>query len=301
MTALEHFDECFPGRFIKVSTLKGEPTTYTIKNVYRELLDGEEEQAFKAILSFEETALEYVLPKLNGVAIKAMFGSNVQEWIGKRVTFFATAEIMPMRRGEPCIRVYGSPDIKADVRCEWKPPRRNKITQILKAVQTERVAAALAKVKAATDQAALAKLSTHANALATEKAISPPELERIKAAIILKDRKLSTTLPASALPVERNDGNDRPPVDAADAPAAPATGSGDGGSTPAAAPTPTPSPELTLAGKQALTRTIKALPAKAQERLMDAILKEFDFTVIGQLTTEAHASFVNDRDWNADD
>ena len=69
----------------------------------------------------------------------------------------------------------------------------------------------------------------------------------------------------------------------------------------AQAATPTPSPELTLAGKQALTRTIKALPAKAQERLMDAILKEFDFTVIGQLTTEAHAGFVNDRDWNADD
>ena len=296
MTTLEHFDECFPGRFIKVSTLKGEPTTYTIKNVYRELLDGEEEQAFKAILSFEETVLEYVLPKLNGVAIKAMFGSNVQEWIGKRVTFFATAEIMPMRRGEPCIRVYGSPDIKADVRCEWKPPRRNKITQILKAVQTERVAAALAAIEAATDQAALTKLSTHANALATEKAISPPELERIKAAIALKGRKLPPVLP-----VERNDRNDHPPVDAADAPAASATGSGDSGSPPAAVSTPTPSPELTLAGKQALTRTIKALPAKAQERLMDAILKEFDFTVIGQLTTEAHAGFVNDRDWNADD
>ena len=103
------------------------------------------------------------------------------------------------------------------------------------------------------------------------------------------------------LPVERNDGNDRPPVDAADAPAASATGSGDSGSPPAAVSTPTPSPELTLAGKQALTKAIKALPAKAQERLMDAILKEFDFTVIGQLTTEAHAGFVNDRDWNADD
>jgi hypothetical protein len=47
----------------------------------------------------------------------------------------------PRRRDEPCIRVFGSPDIKEEVICEWTPPKRRKLVQKLQPTGYFQVAA----------------------------------------------------------------------------------------------------------------------------------------------------------------
>ena len=135
-TEFQSYDELFPGRFLKAGLFNNQSVTYTLKSVHREDLEGEKGPEPKIILSFTETSLQLVLAKVNAEAIKAMFGSMVPEWIGKRITFYPTNQIMPFpkRKNEPCIRVYSSPDITSDIRCEWTPPRRKPVVQVLRAV-----------------------------------------------------------------------------------------------------------------------------------------------------------------------
>jgi len=126
------FSELYPGRFLHADHLGTKPQTLTIADVDIEELTGEKGKQAKAILAFERTPLLLVLAKLNGQCLKAMFGANVQEWVGKKVTFFATDKIMPMN-GEPAIRVYGSPDIKSDLDIEIPMPRRKAVKMKLRA------------------------------------------------------------------------------------------------------------------------------------------------------------------------
>jgi hypothetical protein len=127
------FDDLYPGRFLKAGNVPNGKATYTITAVIRDQIEGEKGVEDKVVMSFEETAMQLVLPKVNAVAIRAMFGSNVQDWIGKRLTLYTTTEIMPFpkRRDDPCIRVFGSPDIREEVSCEWTPPKRRKLVQKL--------------------------------------------------------------------------------------------------------------------------------------------------------------------------
>jgi len=122
------FDALFPGRFIKASVLQGRDVTLTISAVRIEDLPAETGGTkVKGILSFDGKKLELVLNRTNGEAIKAMFGRDTGEWLGKRVTFFPTEW-----NGEPCIRVRGSPDIAAPISFELKLPKRKpKATTLL--------------------------------------------------------------------------------------------------------------------------------------------------------------------------
>ena len=128
-----NFDDLYPTRFMKAGNLPVEKTTYTIKDIAKEQLQLDSGVEDKVVMSFEETPMQLVLAKVNAVAIKSMFGGDVRDWLGKRLTLYATTEIMPFpkRRDEPCIRVYGSPDIEAEVICEWTPPKRRKLVQKL--------------------------------------------------------------------------------------------------------------------------------------------------------------------------
>ena len=56
-------------------------------------------------------------------------------------SIFPTADLMPIRRGEPCIRIYGSPDIDSDVRVDWKPAQRKKLSWVLKSTKAVQAAA----------------------------------------------------------------------------------------------------------------------------------------------------------------
>jgi hypothetical protein len=128
-----NFDELYPGRFLKAGSLPGGMQTLTVADVQRESIEGERGTEDKVVMRFQETQLQLVLPKINAIPIKAMFGVNAKLWIGKRITFYATCHLMPFpkRPNEPCIRVYGSPDIQQSVTVEWTPPKKRKITQTL--------------------------------------------------------------------------------------------------------------------------------------------------------------------------
>ena len=70
-------------------------------------------------MTFEGAKKKLVLNRTNGECLKALFGRNVDDWIGKRITLYV-AEF----NGEPCIRIKGSPDIERPITFELKLPRK---------------------------------------------------------------------------------------------------------------------------------------------------------------------------------
>jgi hypothetical protein len=120
------FDELYPGRFLKAADLKGQKVTMTIADAWLEELEGDDGKEFKATVSFKERPKELVLNRTNGEAIKAMFGRKLPEWQGKRVTLFpGVVTERGFAKGQPCIRVWGSPDIAHDMDIVIKRPRQD--------------------------------------------------------------------------------------------------------------------------------------------------------------------------------
>lgn len=113
------FDDLYPGRFLKAGNFAGKKVTLTIKGADLEELEGEDGVKSKAIVSFVETSRALVACKTNGICIRDMFGPLLANWIGKRVILFPSEW-----NGEPCIRVWGSPDLEREIDVEVKLPRR---------------------------------------------------------------------------------------------------------------------------------------------------------------------------------
>jgi hypothetical protein len=120
MSKPTNYDELYPGRFLKAGLLKGQKVTLTIKDVDLEQLeDNTGKPKGKAIISFVERPMEMVACKTNGLCIKAMFGKELRDWVGKRITLF-----QGQWNGEECIRIWGSPDIKDQFDVSIELPRR---------------------------------------------------------------------------------------------------------------------------------------------------------------------------------
>lgn len=132
------FDQLYPGRFIKAGELLGKKVTLTIADVDLEDLIGEDgKPKVKATLAFRETEKMHVMCKTNGVCIKEMFGKEIANWIGKRVTIFPDTW-----NGEPCIRVWGSPDIEQEVEVTVTLPRRRPFKKTMHKVEIAKKEAA---------------------------------------------------------------------------------------------------------------------------------------------------------------
>ena len=149
-TKVDTYSDLYPGRFLHADNFKGRNVTLTIADVWREGMEGEQRGVVepKAILSFVGSERQMVLPKINGVCLVAMFGKSVKDWIGKRVTFYPTAKLMPYPRSrgdnrppDECIRVFGSPELTSPLTVEFRPPRRKAIRMVLQPVETRRKAA----------------------------------------------------------------------------------------------------------------------------------------------------------------
>ena len=127
------FDQLYPGRFIKAGELLGKKVTLTISEVDLEDLQSEDGGTkVKAILSFRETEKKHVMCKTNGVCIKEMFGKEIANWIGKRIVIFPDTW-----NGEPCIRVWGSPDIEADLEVTVSLPRRRPFKKTMHKIEKQ--------------------------------------------------------------------------------------------------------------------------------------------------------------------
>ncbi len=126
------FAELYPGRFLNAADLGTNRPTVTIERVWIETLEGEQGAQEKVIISFAGKKKAYVLPKINAISIAKMFGNDVKAWKGKRIVLYVTADLMALR-GEPCVRVWGSPDIERDLPVEWKPAKRKPVRWTLRA------------------------------------------------------------------------------------------------------------------------------------------------------------------------
>jgi hypothetical protein len=117
------FDELYPGRFVKAGIIGDKRPTLTIAAVDVERLAGSDgKEATKGVVSFVGKDMQLVLNRTNGTCLREMFGRRVQEWVGKRVTLFRS-----QWQGEDCIRIWGSPDIAADMAISIELPRRKPI------------------------------------------------------------------------------------------------------------------------------------------------------------------------------
>lgn len=121
------WDELYPGRFIKAGELNGKKVTLTISDVDTEELEGDKGKKVKGIISFEKTPKKLALNRTNGTCLREMFGRKLSEWVGKRVVIFPGEW-----NGEPCIRIWGSPDIDRDMNIEVALPRRRPIPMVMR-------------------------------------------------------------------------------------------------------------------------------------------------------------------------
>lgn len=130
------FDQLYPGRFLKAGLFEGKQVTLAIRDYDREELQGEKGPEVKVVLKFtnprtgEDLEQQLVCCKTNGLCLKAMFGDQLQNWIGKRVTLFPSTW-----NGEPAIRVWGSPDIAADMQINVVLPRKKPIPMLMHKVE----------------------------------------------------------------------------------------------------------------------------------------------------------------------
>ena len=124
------YDLLFPGRFLKAAEFKGKDVLVTISAIDLEDLPQEKGgDKAKGIISFEGKKKKLVLNRTNGECLKAMFGRDTGEWIGKRIVLFPD-----VWNGDPCVRVRGSPDIANDIEFELKLPRKRPQTKVMKAL-----------------------------------------------------------------------------------------------------------------------------------------------------------------------
>jgi hypothetical protein len=124
--AITDFDQLYPGRFLKAGDLGGKDFTLIIGSVTLEELGGEGEAKQKAIVHFSNAKKAFVMNRTNGACLKAMFGRDIREWIGKRITLYP-ATIKDPFTGEDtlALRVRGSPDIDGPIVFEAKIGRKN--------------------------------------------------------------------------------------------------------------------------------------------------------------------------------
>ena len=113
------WDELYPGRFIKAGDFRGGKPTLTMQDVEIKELVGDKGPQIKGVIRFKGKEKAWALNKTNGICLKAMFGRKVQDWVGKRVTLYAAPY-----EGEEAIRVWGSPEIAADMVVDIQLPRK---------------------------------------------------------------------------------------------------------------------------------------------------------------------------------
>jgi hypothetical protein len=123
------FEKLLAGPYLKAALLDGKDWTLTIKGSHLEEMEKEKGGTeMKGIITFSDAKRGWVANRTNMTCLSQMFGRDTDAWIGKRVTIYPT--VTP--KGEPCIRVRGSPDIEKDVAFELKLPKRRPQRLVMK-------------------------------------------------------------------------------------------------------------------------------------------------------------------------
>lgn len=127
------YETLFPGRFLKSADLAERDAIVTIKSVTGEEIEGKA----KAIMTFEGTKKQMVLNRTNAEAVRLMFGREMKDWIGRKITLTRRMMKDPFGADDApevgAIRVKGSPEIDKPMSAEVK---RGKKTLHVKVVPT---------------------------------------------------------------------------------------------------------------------------------------------------------------------
>lgn len=130
------WDELYPGRYLKAGQLGERRPTLTIKSVSLEKLqDDKGADKTKGVLSFAEITYELALNKTNGLLLRELFGRDLERWPGRKVTLYRGEVESGSQRGEPAVRVWGSPELTEDRTVEIKLPRKRPLKIVLHAVR----------------------------------------------------------------------------------------------------------------------------------------------------------------------
>jgi len=80
----------FPSKFVKAADLNGKTPTLTIKEVKTERLGHGNDAENKPVLYFKNATKGLVLNRTNAVAIANLYGDEMDDWGGERITLYAT-------------------------------------------------------------------------------------------------------------------------------------------------------------------------------------------------------------------
>lgn len=131
---MSHYDELYPGRFLKATTLE-RPMTIRIISLGGEVLEGDDGEKAKGILRYRAPGADgkpiegdMVFAKTNAILTAAALGTaDYKAWAGRLITIANDPSVMFGREKVGGIRVCGSPELKAPMTVEVKRPRRKKV------------------------------------------------------------------------------------------------------------------------------------------------------------------------------
>jgi hypothetical protein len=132
------YDELFPGRFIKAGQLGDKRPTLTIERVDVETLPDEKQgERRRGVLVFREMPYHLIVNSTNGQLLRSLFGRNLPAWIGRKITLYRGAVESGSQKGEPAVRIWGSPELERDRTVEVKLPRKKPMHLTLHAVRAK--------------------------------------------------------------------------------------------------------------------------------------------------------------------
>jgi len=130
------WDELYPGRFLKAGQLGERKPTLTIKAVEVDRLqDDKGQEKVKGVITFVEVPYQLAMNKTNGLCLRELFGRTLDKWPGRKVTLYRGTVESGSQKGEPAVRVWGSPELREDRTVEIKLPRKRPMQMVLHAVK----------------------------------------------------------------------------------------------------------------------------------------------------------------------
>ena len=115
------YDDLFPERWLHAPDLDGRTVTLTITAAYAEFIENPKKHKkddageLCGVLSFKGTKREYVLSKQNAWILKALWGKDAAEYVGKRITLAPVPDSSGFTEHGTRILFVGSPDIEDDL------------------------------------------------------------------------------------------------------------------------------------------------------------------------------------------
>jgi hypothetical protein len=94
------FDDLFPSAFLKASDFDEGPRTLVVDKITRQELGDE----MKPVVYFRNTSRGLVLNKVNGGALRGLYGSDTDGWLGQPVEAYSTTTEFGGKI-VPCIRL----------------------------------------------------------------------------------------------------------------------------------------------------------------------------------------------------